>query len=412
MILKHNAGKVFMDPHRFRVLKAGRRFGKTFEFIAEIERSVAAREGEIWYLAPTYRQAKEIFWEPLKSSFPVAWLASHPNETELSLKCINGIHVKLKGADNFDSLRGKGLALALLDEFDYMDERVWPKIIRPMLATSGGRAVFSGTPDGKKQLAALFERGQSIDPKDHNWASWKFTTLDGGWVPETEIEEIKTDMDEQTFLQEHMAEDILASGTVYYAFGPANVRPCPPDLKTGPVSCGMDFNTNPWMSAAVFATKGEEVFFLDDIIIPRGNTMMMVDEIRTRYGDRLKDIYPDPAGRHPSTKAAVGTSDFSILEKAGFRLHSRLSTLSVKNGINAVNSRLCSMTKQRKMFVDPALVRKNASMPPRMIDCLEQHCYKKGTSIPEEDDYKHLLDGCRYAMEFLFPIREQKEWSQ
>jgi len=412
MLLKYNAGQVFLDRRRHRVLKAGRRFGKTFEFIAELERGATICRDDMWYIAPTYRQAKEIFWEPLKAHFPKEWIRGKPNESELSIEILNGLHIKLKGADNFDSLRGKGLGLALFDEFDYMDENVWPRIIRPMLATTGGRALFSGTPDGKKQLAALYARGQSHDYKDRNWGSFKFTTLDGGWVSEAELEEIKADLDEPTFRQEHLAEDILTSGAVYSAFSDENIVPCPKKLRDGPLCAGMDFNTNPWMAATIFALDGDIIWFSDDVIIPRGNTPMMIEELKNRYGDRLKDIYPDPAGRHPTTKAPIGTSDFSLLEKAGYVLHSRMSTLSVKNGINAVNSRLCSMTKKRQMFVDPSLVRKSSTMPPRLIDCLQNHTYKTNTSIPEEDNFKHECDSVRYPVEFIWPIRKDSEWAQ
>jgi hypothetical protein len=415
MILKHNAGVVFQDQHRYRVLKAGRRFGKTRLFAAEIMKAIQSGNtteddyGEIWYIAPTYRQAKKIFWHVLKKAIPWQWIQGKANETDLSIRLKNDLLISLKGADNPDSLRGNALILALFDETDYIAPSVWTEVIRPMLGTTYGRAIFAGTPDGKKQLAAFYQRGQSGDPRNKGWASWKFTTLEGGWVAADEIEEMRGDMDETTFRQEIMAEDVLSSGVVYYAFSKENIRICPPELKNGRICAGMDFNVSPWMAAPIFALRGEEIFFFDDIIIPRGNTQMMIDELKNRYGQRLVDIYPDPTGKNPSTKSAVGTSDFTMLEKAGYRLFARNATISVKNGINAVNSRLCSATKVRRMFIDPSLRRTNPNHPPRLLDCIEQHVYKINTSIPEEDDYKHLLDGCRYACDYLFPIKDKFE---
>lgn len=419
MILKANAGLVFADRSRYRVLKAGRRFGKTRLFAAEIIRAAEVGNkttdeyAEIWYIAPTYRQAKKIFWKVLKGSIPRHWILGKPNETDLSIMLKNGILISLKGADNPDSLRGNALVMAIFDEFDYISFDVWLEVIRPMLATTGGSAIFGGTPDGKKHLSLCYERGQSQDPKGKKWKSWKFTTIQGGWVSEAEVEEMRDDMDENTFNQEILADDVLSSGRVYYAFSDENIRACPDNIRNAPrIYAGMDFNVAPWMAAPIFGMAGDDVYFFDDIIIPRGNTQMMIDELKTRYGDRLKDIYPDPAGRSPSTKSPVGTSDFTLLEKAGYTLHSRPSTLSVKNGINSFNSRLCSASKVRHCFVDPALRRRNPTHPPRLVDCLEQHVYKPATSIPEEDIYKHLLDGGRYAMEFLFPIRERPEWGR
>ena len=57
---------VIQSEKRFRLLVAGRRFGKTQVALIELFRAVCAADRVAWYVAPTYRQAKRIVWKRLK----------------------------------------------------------------------------------------------------------------------------------------------------------------------------------------------------------------------------------------------------------------------------------------------------------------------------------------------------------
>ena len=74
--------KVFQCDQRFRVLVAGRRFGKTYLALVELCRGAWATGRLAWYVAPTYKQAKRIAWKALKKMTQAYW-AARPNETEL-----------------------------------------------------------------------------------------------------------------------------------------------------------------------------------------------------------------------------------------------------------------------------------------------------------------------------------------
>src|SRR5579863_3794248 len=71
MSLQLNLGpaqsEVFRCRKRFRVLAAGRRFGKTHLALVELVWAAFNTPGFLaWYVAPTYRQAKRIAWNRLK----------------------------------------------------------------------------------------------------------------------------------------------------------------------------------------------------------------------------------------------------------------------------------------------------------------------------------------------------------
>ena len=106
--LKAPQREVFLSPHRFRVLVAGRRFGKTYLANVELLRAASGRGRTAWYLAPTYRQGKRIAWNRLKELTRPYW-ASKPQESDLRIELAQGGTIALRGADSYDSLRGEGL---------------------------------------------------------------------------------------------------------------------------------------------------------------------------------------------------------------------------------------------------------------------------------------------------------------
>jgi hypothetical protein len=131
--LKPPQWKVFRSDARFRVLVAGRRFGKTYLALTELCQAGWSPGRLAWYVAPTYKQAKRIAWKPLKQMTRPYW-ASKPNETDLRIELITGGTICLRGADNYDSLRGDGLDFLVLDEYASIAREVWPEVLRPALA--------------------------------------------------------------------------------------------------------------------------------------------------------------------------------------------------------------------------------------------------------------------------------------
>lgn len=54
------------DQHRFICVVAGRRFGKTHLSIRQLCYHAKEPDRNVWYVAPTYKQAKQIVWRKLK----------------------------------------------------------------------------------------------------------------------------------------------------------------------------------------------------------------------------------------------------------------------------------------------------------------------------------------------------------
>ena len=381
------------DATRFRVVVAGRRFGKTHLAIRELCYHAKEPNKEVWYVAPSYKMAKQIVWRKLKNKLnDLKWVKKH-NETELTLQLRNGSVISLKGADNYDSLRGVGLDFIVLDEFADIDPEAWYETLRPTLSDKQGRALFIGTPKGIGNWAYEIYQN-SLD--NSTWQSYSFTTVEGGRVPQDEIEAARRDLDERTFRQEYLATFETFAGRIYYGFDRSlNVRawdkPVPDVLYIG-----MDFNIDP-MSAVVAAREGDSLYVIDEIRLFSSNTQEAVAEIKSRYSRNKIWVYPDPAG-HQRKSSAGGTTDITILANAGFVVKAPRQHTPVRDRINAVNSRLCSSSGIRHLYIDPKCK--------YTIEGLERQTYKEGSSQPDkESGYDHMMDALGYMVDYLFPVK-------
>ena len=373
---------------------AGRRFGKTFLSTFELlKHALQGNSRNCWYVAPTYKAAKEIAWNMLVDAIPDGYITKK-NETALSINLRNGSTISLKGAEQPDNLRGRALDFCVLDEFADMRPEAWFEVIRPSLSDRQGSAVFIGTPRGRNHFYDLWAKGKdgALD-----WSSFQYTTLNGGNVPPKEIEAARSDLDERTFKQEYEAEFVTYQGLIYYGFSREDsVLDMQDD--NGTLHIGMDFNLDP-MSAVICVRKGEKLYAIDEIVMFGSNTDEMVAEIINRYPRRSIIIYPDPASRQRKTSAG-GRTDLSILQNAGFSVKAKNSHALIRDRINSVNSRLLSGNGSRHLFVSPKCK--------QTIKSLERQTYKEGTSIANKDDgYDHMNDALGYLVEYLFPVRTE-----
>jgi len=134
---------------RFRVLISGRRFGKTYLCITEMMKYASKPNQQIWYVAPTFKMAKEICWSNLKEMLNQFNWIEDINETTLTIRIRKtNSTISLKGADNYDALRGTGLNFLILDEFADIDKRTWFEVLRASVSDTLGNVMMCGTPKG------------------------------------------------------------------------------------------------------------------------------------------------------------------------------------------------------------------------------------------------------------------------
>jgi len=434
--LKRLQWTVFLCNQRFRALVAGRRWGKTFLALTELCQAAWGPGRIAWYVAPTYKQAKRIAWKPLKQMTKPYW-AAKPNETDLTIELISGGTISLRGADNYDSLRGEGLDFVVLDEYASMAREAWTEVLRPALSDKEGRALFIGTPRGFNHFYELFETMQT----QPDCAAFQFTTAEGGNVASQELESAARELDERTYRQEFEARfENLGNGLAYYAFERAhNIRPLRYDPKVA-LFWALDFNMNPLCSVLGQTINGV-VHILDELILPDSNTLAACEEFFSRTSkwttapkvfeeelppemeiemeDVLAQLQPRPINVYiygdatgEQRKTSASRTDWQIVKNffgrypdlyhASFQVRS--ANPPVKDRINCVNALLRNHAGQRRLWIDPKCK--------HLIKDLEQVSWKAdphGNSLAELDKSDpmrtHASDAAGYFVAREFPMR-------
>lgn len=194
--------EVFSDETRFKVVAAGRRCGKTREAAWEmIIKALKTPKVEIFYVAPTQGQARDIMWSIMEDlAHPVI---THKHVNNMQFKLVNGSKISLKGADRPDTMRGVSLEYLVMDEYADMKPQVWEEVLRPALADRRGGALFIGTPKGRNHFYDLFLYADKGD--DESYKAWHFTSYDNETLSNEEIDLAKKSMSSYAFRQEFLA---------------------------------------------------------------------------------------------------------------------------------------------------------------------------------------------------------------
>ena len=163
--------------------------------------ALQTNKGQVFYVAPTQGQARDIMWQTLLELAHPVIKSSHINNLHITL--INGCTISLKGADRPETMRGVSLKFLVLDEYADMKSSVWEQILRPALADQKGHAMFIGTPMGRNHFYDLFKYAELSD--DVTYKAWHFTSYDNPLLDPDEIDTAKQSMSSYAFRQEFLA---------------------------------------------------------------------------------------------------------------------------------------------------------------------------------------------------------------
>ncbi len=192
---------------RFKVLVAGRRWGKTrlgvWLCIAK-----AMQGKKTWWVAPTYSMANEGWKEIRRLGIDYGVVVK---EGEKTIYTPTGGYVTVRTADNPDRLRGAGLDFIVLDECAYIKEETWKEVLRPTLTERQGGALFISTPRGYNWFSRIFDEAENQD----DWERWQKPTNTNPLVPLDELDIAKKEIGSFLYSQEYEAQFIEQTGGLF-----------------------------------------------------------------------------------------------------------------------------------------------------------------------------------------------------
>lgn len=419
----HAKQREFMrSQKRFKALVWGRRTGKSVGIAIYTMLRAIEQQGNYYIVAPTYKQAKSIYWQDilkviippemiLKKDESELYIQLKPIDFKLRTKNLIGydIDVKhdptmppstiyLKGADTPDSLRGVSLTGAVLDEFAFFKDgaNVWQKIIRPALGDRQGWAIFSSTPDGVRN--AFYDIVEEAKANPEEWFYSHATAQDNPWFPKEEWDYTRKDMERKgkvdEFAQEWEALFTTPASAVYNEFSDAHVIAPSEIPREGTYALAMDFGLkDPFACVFVVIDYDNNWYVYDEIYLPD----LPVDKIARIVHDKMGDkhftrMIGDSAG-------ATEMASLRSKELGSDRLWvtpSKKGKDSIRAGIRVLKTHLYIRegSGKPKLFVSSncrALIRE-----------FQEYKYMRDAygelSDRPEDRNNHLLDALRYLV--------------
>ena len=258
---------VLDDPTRYRIICCGRRWGKTSMCVhLAIDYALENDDANVWWVAPTYKDANDLGFTMVKRVIPERVLADEPKLTApRKIELLNGSIISFRSAEREDSLRGHGLDLLIVDEAASVPERAWTEELRPTLMDTQGRMVAIGTPKGSNWFRTWWAKGQ--DPEEPDINSWRASTYQNPHIPDDEVDKTREEMPERAFKQEILAEFLDDAGGVfkgvreciadYTLEHDGNRRIGDPENFEGPYTIGVDLaRTHNFSVITVLDAKG------------------------------------------------------------------------------------------------------------------------------------------------------------
>lgn len=407
------------SPHRFTVVPAGRRSGKTEIAKRRIVRAALIGtpfpRPRFFAAAPTYGQAKRIYWSDLKAMVPPWMTKGRPSESELVIPMRNGVEIHVFGMDKPERVEGSPWDGGVLDEFANMKQQAWGANVRPALSDRKGWCDLIGVPEGRNHYYNLAIRAQadmaSMGAKSTwGYRHWKSSDI----LDAEEIAEARRDLDELTFQQEYEGSFINFEGRAYYVFDSRfHASPLTYDKRKELIFC-FDFNVEPGVAAVcqeqLLPSDEIGTGVIGEVYIPRNSNTpavcrKLIEDWKGHEG--RVTCYGDATGGARGS-AKVEGSDWDLIEKTLRPVFGSRLSLDVpdanppeRSRVNAVNSRLMSANGDIRMIVD-------GGKAPHVVKDLDGVVLLKGGS--GELDKKatpaltHISDALGYYIVKVFPI--------
>lgn len=373
------------SPARFRLLRAGRRAGKTVAAINELIRAACRRPGHYWVVGPTYPillTAERIFNEFLP------WeIVRRQSRTERSYTLLNDSLIEFRSGHHPEHLVSVGLHGVVIDEAARLKREAWEENLRATLADRHGWAVFATTPRGTANWVYELHRTYP-EAYGEEYEEFVFPTVENTAVPglSAEVELARRTLPARYFRQDFEGSFEAYAGLVYPEFDPAIHlldEACLP-TSFARVVAGVDWGyTQPAAVLVLGQTRDGAAFVVEELyeaglLVDEAGLIGRLRALRQRWG--IQRFACDPA--QPAYIEA--------LRRAG--LPTERAENDVAPGIQAVAQLLyvAPETGQPRLFITRTCRHTIAE--------LRGYRWRSEGSEEPEKMHDHAMDALRYAV--------------
>jgi hypothetical protein len=378
-----------------RVVRWGRRAGKTLLAAVEAAFCLLQDRKRVWVVAPDHELTGRVWDELVRilcEDLGFTPTIRHDNPPrKLVFPWGSVCEGKSTDPGAQKSLVGAAVDLLIWDEVAKSPPGVWERKLHPNLADRRGRALLISTPEGYNHFHDLWQRGNGLDP---DWKSFWSASSVNPKLPRAALEEARRTYSLEAYLQEWEARFTHFAGQVYTEFDEAiHVRPLQYDPEL-PLALAIDFGVeNPFVCLWLQFTPEDKLLILDEYVM-RGKTTLengerVLEQHRQRGYGPLVWAAADPSAKDArlTLKQHCGLPiTFRRLSARGDRLGDR------RAGIEQVRRLLRPETR---LFVDPRCAETIREF--NLYRYPERPEGRNADEEPEKTD-DHCMDALRYAI--------------
>lgn len=396
------------DGVRFPIVPAGRRSGKT-----ERAKRFLARQA-MWYpnekyfaAAPTYNQAKKIWWDDLKALTLSAMHLKKPSESNLIIYLPNGSEIHVIGLDQPERIEGINWTGGVIDEIAdiksaALNENIMPALntVNPTRPFYRAWCWFIGVPDGLNHYYDMAEYARTANDPDYKLFHWTSEEI----LPADVIDSAKRTMSKKQYKQEYQASFETATGRIYEDYSKLNYTN-ETILPHEELHWTHDQNFTP-LSSAICVVRKKIPYFLDEIVLESAVSRQSAIEFVEKFKDHKNKkvyIYGDPAGRagekHGHKSDYNEIEDYLRLNGWKFERRVRPAHPSIKDRQNAVRAKIQNAKGEVGLFVHP-------TKAPWCHKGLSTVQFKEGSSFQEDqkNQYQHITTAIGYFVDWHWPM--------
>ena len=395
------------DNVRFKVVPAGRRSGKTERAKRHLAKTAMKIPGIYFATAPTNQQAKKIWWKDMKLMCFVSIQGKKPNESEQIIYLDNGSEIHIFGLDVPARIEGTPWDGGVIDELADIKASAWEANVKPALDTfNPTRPNYQawcwliGVPDGYNHYYDLYEYARISGDEEWKAYTWKSSDI----LPAKTIEAAKRSMSPMQYRQEYEATFESATGRIYSDYGTINTTHATIQSDEQ-LYWSHDQNYTP-LSSCISVVRGNNVLFLDEIVLTSAVSKNAAAEFVVRYKDHSNKnlrLFGDPAGKAGEKHGHKSDYDVieGILRANGWQVSREVARKApaIRDRQNAVRKKIQNAAGQISLFVNPTTA---------------EWCHKglatvqlMGGSTYQEDQrnkYQHITTAIGYQIAQLWPI--------
>lgn len=399
---------------RFPIVPAGRRSGKTERAKRFLAKQAMENANEKYFAAaPTYNQAKKIWWDDLKMLTLSVLHIKKPSESALIIYLPNGTEIHVLGLDQPQRIEGINWTGGVIDEIADIKSEALEANIMPALNTMNPTRPdyrawcwFIGVPDGLNHYYDMAEYARTSGDPDYAYFHWKSSEI----LPADIIASAKRTMSRKQYLQEYEASFETASGRIYEDYdgriGGRNYTDAV--LESHEEIFWMhDQNYTPLSSAIAVVRKGIP-YLVDEIVLESAVSRQSAEEFVEKFKDhknKLVNIYGDPAGR--AGEKHGHKSDYTeieaVLKQHGWKYRRRVrpSHPSIRDRQNAVRAKIWNAAGETTLFVNP-------NTAPWSHKGLATVQLQEGSTFQEDqkNQYQHITTAIGYFVDVHWPVGE------